>query len=268
LMPGLVDRMTAEGDDYTQARRTFNILLSQYGQSMFFASREVGGLKTSRSHKGDKDGKPPASLIDAQQQRNVLGLLEEHVFSEQPFDFPREVYNQLGWSHWRHWGVSTNTRKDFPVHDVVLMWQERILQQLLSSVTLRRMHDAEMKASPDTDVLTTAELIERLTNSIFSEVSNVKEGEFNNRKPAIGSFRRNLQRSYLKTLSNLAMGNTAAPQDCQTVAYLQLLELQKKIDELLKNDKAKLDTYSKAHLLETSSRIAKVADAKLNLSSP
>ena len=268
LMPGLVDRMTKEGEDYTQARRTFNILLSQYGQSMFFASREVGGLKTSRSHKGDKDAKPPAALIDAQQQRNTLALLEEHVFSDKPFDFPREVYNQLGWSNWSHWGVSNTTRKDFPVHDIVLMWQERILQQMLSSVTLERMHDAELKAAPDTDVFTTAELMERLTKSIFSEVETVKEGEFNNRKPAIGSFRRNLQRSYLKSISNMAMGNSAAPQDCQTVAYLQLTELQKKIDELLKNDKAKLDTYSKAHLLETSTRIAKVVDAKLNLSSP
>ncbi len=268
LMPGLVDRMTKEGEDYTQARRTFNILLSQYGQSMFFASREVGGLRTSRSHKGDKDARPPASLIDAQQQRNTLALLEEHVFSDKPFDFPREVYNQLGWSHWSHWGVSNTTRKDFPVHDVVLMWQERILQQLFSSVTLTRMHDAELKAAPDTDVLTTAELMERLTKSIFSEVDSVKEGEFNNRKPAIGSFRRNLQRSYLKSLSNLAMGNASAPQDCQTVAYLQLVELQKRIDELLKNDKAKLDTYTKAHLLESSTRIAKVVDAKLTLRSP
>jgi len=268
LMPGLVDRMTKEGEDYTQARRTFNILLSQYGQSMFFASREVGGLKTSRSHKGDKDAKPPAALLDAQQQRNTLALLEEHVFSDKPFDFPREVYNQLGWSNWSHWGVSNAARKDFPVHDIVLMWQERILQQLFSSVTLERMHDAELKAAPDTDVLTTAELMERLTKSIFSEVETVKEGEFSNRKPAIGSFRRNLQRSYLKTLSNLAMGNSSAPQDCQTVAYLQLSELQKKIDATLKNDKAKLDTYSKAHLLETSTRISKVVDAKLNLSSP
>ena len=59
LLPGLVDRSTKEGDDYTQARRVFNVLVSQYGQSMFFVSRYVGGLQTSRSHKGDKDGKPP-----------------------------------------------------------------------------------------------------------------------------------------------------------------------------------------------------------------
>jgi hypothetical protein len=269
MLPGLVERMTPEGDDYTQARRTFNILLAQYGQSMFFVSRQIGGLTTSRSHRGDKNGKPPAALIDAQTQRNALALLEENVFSEKPFDFPREIYNSLGWTHWDHWGMSrSSTRKDFPVHDFILMWQERMLEQMLSSVTLERMHDAELKASADTDVLTTAELLDRLTKSIFSEVETVKEGEFSNRKPAIASLRRNLQRSYLQSLSHLAMGNTAAPEDCQTVAYLKLSELQKKIDELLKNDKAKLDTYSKAHLLESSSRIAKVLDASLTLRTP
>jgi hypothetical protein len=59
LLPTLVEKTTKEGDDYTQARRAFNIVVSQYGQAMFFTSRYVGGLKTSRSHKGDKDGKSP-----------------------------------------------------------------------------------------------------------------------------------------------------------------------------------------------------------------
>jgi hypothetical protein len=98
----------------------------------------------------------------------------------------------------------------------------------------------------------------------------LKEGEYSNRKPAIGSLRRNLQRSYLKSLSQLAMGNTSAPQDCQTVAYLQLTDLQAKIKKLLDNAAmtGKLDVYSRAHLQETSARIQKVLDARLSLSSP
>ena len=65
-IPGLVDRMTKEGDDYTQARRAFGILLGQHGNAMFFVSRYVGGIQTSRSHKGDKDAKPPMRLVDRQ----------------------------------------------------------------------------------------------------------------------------------------------------------------------------------------------------------
>jgi hypothetical protein len=267
-VPGLVDRMTKEGDDYTQARRAFSILLSQHGNAMFYVSRYVGGMQTSRSHKGDKDAKPPMRVVDAKLQRDALGLLEEQVFSEKPFQFPSDLYNYLTTTAWSHWGVRGSSRKDFPVHDAVLMWQERILGQLLSTSTLARMHDSELKVAADADTLTTAELIERLTKSIFSEVESVKEGEFNNRKPAISSLRRNLQRSYLSTISNIAMGNAGVPEDCETVAYAELGALDGRIKGLLGNGNVKLDSYTRAHLQETSSRIQKVLDARLTLARP
>jgi hypothetical protein len=270
LLPGLVDRMTKDGEDYTQSRRAFNVLFSQFAQSSFFVARYVGGLQTSRSHKGDKDGKPPVTLIDAKQQRDALKMLEDNVFSDKNFQFPPELLNQLGWSNWNHWGVRETTRKDFGIHDFVLQWQDRILDQLLSSVTLKRMHDAELKASSETDVMTTAELITRLTKAIFSEVENTKEGDYTNRKPAISSIRRNLQRSYLEELSKLALGSSAAPQDCQTVAYSELTNLQQRIKSVLDNQPVagKLDVYSRSHLQESSARIGKVLDAKFELPAP
>jgi Met-zincin/Domain of unknown function (DUF5117) len=271
LIPGLVERMTKEGDDYTQARRAFTVLMDQYGQGMFFVARYVGGLQTSRSHKGDKDGKPPVTLIDAKLQREALSLLEANVFSDKNFQFPPEMLNQLGWSNWDHWGVQPTRRKDFGVHDFVIEWQDRILEQLLSSVTLKRMHDAELKAAPEADVVTTAELIQKLTKGIFSEVESTKEGDYSNRKPAISSMRRNLQRSFLKDMSKLALGSsTITPEDCQTIAYAELANLQQRIKSLLDNQPvaSKLDAYSRAHLQESAARIAKVLDARMQLPSP
>jgi hypothetical protein len=270
LIPGMVDRVTKDGEDYTQARRVFNVLLAQQGQGMYFVSRYVGGLKTSRSHKGDKDARPPITLVDVQLQRDALGMLEENVFNDQPFQFPPELYNQLGWSNWSHWGTSNSVRKDFGIHDFVLQWQQRILAQLLSSVTLKRMHDAELRVSADADALTTAELIQRLTKAIYSEVESTKEGDYTLRKPAISSLRRNLQRSYLEDLSSLALGSTGAPQDCQTIAYAELANLQQRIKSLLDNQPvaSKLDAYSRAHLQETSARITKALEAKFDLPTP
>jgi hypothetical protein len=270
LLPTLPEKMAKEGDDYTQIRRAFNVLVAQYGQSMYFASRYVGGLSTSRSHKGDKDGRPPVKLVDAKLQRDALGMLEENMFKDSNFQFPPELLNQLGWSNWSHWGTSQSTRKDFGVHDFVLMWQERVLAQLLSSVTLERIHDAELKATADTDVLSTAELINRLTKAIFSEVESTKEGEYSLRKPAISSVRRNLQRSYLKQISQMAMGQSGAPQDCQTIAWAELSNLNSRMKALLDNQAvaSKLDAYSLAHLQESQARVQKVLEAKLELGSP
>ncbi len=267
LIPGLVERTVKDGEDYTKARKAFNVILGEYGQAMQFAARYVGGLYVSRSHKGDKDAKPPFTVVDAKKQRDALTLLEQHTLSDKPFAFPPQLYNQLATSNWLHWGSDVLLRKDIAVHALILQWQESILSQLLSSYTLERIHDAELKIPADQDALTTAELLGRLTNAVFAEVKAMPEGNYTERKPAISSLRRNLQRSYLQMLSNLAMGRYRAPEDCRTIAYAKLGELRGDMEKVLAA-KVKLDAYSAAHLRESSARIQKVLEAKLSLSSP
>ena len=267
LMPTVVDRMTKEGDDYSQARQAFNVLLANYGRAMHFASRFIGGLDVSRSHKGDKDAAAPFRILEPAKQREALQLLKDHVFSDKPYEVDPQLYNLLAPSRWNHWGMPDTVRTDFPVHEVILMWQSRILQQLLSSLTLERLHDAELKTAADREAFTAAELIEELTNIIFSELNTLQPGEYTTRKPAISSLRRNLQREYLTMLSSLALGQTAAPPDCQAVAYAQLVRLA---DTLAAKRAAVtgLDSYTLAHLQTSEGRIRKVLDASLQLPRP
>ena len=265
--PRIVEQVTKEGDGYQRARQAFGVLLSTEGSAMFFAGRYVGGVFVNRSHKGDAKAPEPYVVVDAKKQRKALELLEQHVFNDTPFQFPPALYNHLAASHWDHWGSEIPIRDDYPAHEVIAMWQERILSQLLSSLTLSRLYDSELKVPADQDAFTTAELIHGLTSAIFSEVDKPPAGEFTNRKPAISSVRRNLQRIYLKRISELAMGNTDAPQDCQTVAYVELKQLAERINKLLA-DKVKLDDYTRDHLTETSNRIAKVLEAHLQLRAP
>ena len=63
------------------------------------------------------------------------------------------------------------------------------------------------------------------------------------------------------------MGNTRAPEDCQTVAYVELEALEARIKQVLAG-KARLDTYTRAHLEETAARIGKILDARLQLRTP
>ena len=139
---------------------------------------------------------------------------------------------------------------------------------MLSSLTLQRLYDSELKVPADQDAFTTAELLHRLTTAVFSEVNKLPaNGEFTNRKPAISSLHRNLQRIYLKRVSQIALGDTDAPQDCQTVSYAELKALAERINKLLAGN-AKLDDYTRDHLQETGAQIAKVLDARLTLKSP
>ena len=267
VWPKLVDKVTKDGDGYQRVRQAFGVLLSEEGQAMHFASRYVGGVYVNRSHKGDPKAADPYVVTEPKKQRDAVKLVEDQVFSDAPFDFPPSLYNHMAATRWSHWGSEVPMRNDYPVHEVIALWQDRILQQLLSPLTLTRICDSELKVPADQDAFTSAELIHGLTSTIFAETEKLPSGEFTNRKPAISSLRRNLQRIYLKRLSALAMGETQAPQDCQTIAYSELKSLEERINKLLK-DNSKLDDYSKAHLLETANRIGKVTDARLLLKNP
>lgn len=142
-----------------------------------------------------------------------------------------------------------------------------MLSQLLSSTTLERLHDSELKVPADEDAFTVAELFDRLTRSIFTEVDNIQPGEYTNRQPAISSIRRNLQRIYLDRLSRIAMGQLSAPEDCQSIVVMEMTLLHSRIEALLERD-IELDNYTRAHLTEVANRISKVLEARYVLPSP
>ncbi|HEX2473391.1 MAG TPA: zinc-dependent metalloprotease, partial [Lacipirellulaceae bacterium] len=145
--PNVVDDMTKDGDGYQRARRAFGVLLARHGEVMFSAARYIGGLYVSRSHKGDEGAPKPLEVIPPERQREALTLLEEQVFGDTPFSFPPDLYNQLAASHWDHWGTQIVERGDYPVHDIILLWQDRIVSRLLSPLTLARLHDSELKVA-------------------------------------------------------------------------------------------------------------------------
>ena len=121
---------------------------------------------------------------------------------------------------------------------------------------------------PEQDAFTTAELLDRLTKSIMGEVEATGPGDYSNRKPAIASLRRGLQRAYVSRLSGLVLGQSGGSPDAQAIAALQLRDLDARIDALLAKNDLKLDDYSRAHLAELSARIEKVLDARVALPRP
>ena len=268
VMPVIAERMATKENGYERVRQAFGVLLSAHGQAMYLASRLVGGLHTSRSHKGDAGAPAPFRVVDPQQQREALSLLESRMFGSQPFTFPPELYNQLVPTKWLHWGARGVDREDYPVHEVVLLWQDRVLGRLLDPLTLARIRDSELKVPADQDAFTTAELLDRLTKAVLSEVDTVGPGDYTTRKPAIASLRRGLQRAYVSRLGALAMGSNPASPDAQSIAAAQLRSLDGRIGALLARADVKLDDYSRAHLGEMQGRIRKILDASLELPRP
>jgi hypothetical protein len=268
VMPVIVDRMAAEGEGYERVRQAFGVLLSAHGQAMSIASRLIGGLYTSRSHKGDAGAPMPFTVVPAATQREALALLEARMFSAEPFSFSPELTNRLVATQWLHWGTRSVDREDYPLHEVVLMWQENVLSRILDPLTLARIQDGELKVARDADAFTVAELLSRLTRAILSELDTIGPGDHTPRSPAIGSLRRGLQRAYASRLGSLAMGATRAPSDAEAIAAEELRGVDARIGALLARGDVTLDSYSRAHLVDMQSRIRKILDARLELPRP
>lgn len=292
VIPQLVERFTADDAGYERVRQAFGVLLAAHGQAAFIASRLIGGLHGSRSHRDDPGAPQPFTVVEAKQQRQALDLLAEQVFSDKPFSFPPEFYNQLVSTRWLHWGAKSVDREDYPVHEVVLLWQQRVLDQLLNARTLTRLADSELKLPADEDAFTVAELLDRLTKAVFAEVGDLQDGDYTARKPAISSLRRNLQRAALGELGSLSLGrsghtlkitasphgtsvshSSSPPPDARALAALQLRRLAGRVDDVLKRADAKesklvLDDPSRAHLEDVAARIDAILDAEVVTTQP
>jgi hypothetical protein len=270
ILPGLVDRVVEPGEGYDRVRKALGILLHEHDRVMGFVAREVGGVYVNRNHKGDPNGQPPFTVVEPKKQREALEFVQHQVFGPEAYQLPEKLYDYIGATHWNHWGMRGQTRPDFALNEIVLAMQGHVLGQLMSTTTLSRILDSEAKTPNSQDAFTAAELLQGLTGSIFSELDTLEKAagaKFTDRKPAISNLRRNLQQRYFEQLADLAMGSTAAPTDCQTVATVELAGLETRLKQVLAG-KAQLDTYTRSHLGDLATRILKVLDARPILPRP
>jgi hypothetical protein len=165
---------------------------------------------------------------------------------------------QLAPSRWRDWANNLKVeRLDYPIHESIFFLQNQVLEDLLSSDRLTRLQDIELKSSKG-QALTLPELFTTLENSIWTEVLKPDDQSL-----SISSFRRSLQRSYLNQLTSMVLRRTAVPEDARTLAWYRLRELQGRLNGVLRRYGDDMDTYTKAHLEETRSRIHKTLNAQI-----
>ena len=144
-----------------------------------------------------------------------------------------------------------------------------------------------MKVGPNEDCFTTSELIRQLVDSIYSEVFEFKVAEYSDKKPAISSLRRNLQREALGELLRLSLGggrrsglivtrfgsSLGIPPDARSLATFHLKRLLEQVTNVLPGNgeqvkKMVIDDSSRAHLEDIQRRIEAVLAAEIVVASP
>ena len=269
LWDKIAEKVTKEGMGYQRVRRAFGTLLSEYGYTMLLASRFIGGQSHHRDHRGDENGRLPFVPVPAAKQREALQFLKEYALSDKAFNFPAELLNSLAVTRWSDWGSDSwnATRLDYPVHNVVLRNQTRILERLLYPTILSRVQDTELKFAKGEDAFTLPELFSGITDAVWVELGrDAGAKQWSNSDAFISSFRRGLQREHLKQLIKLILdADSGTPEDARSLARLHLGQINSKIQRVLQNARGNLDDYSFAHLEESQARVEKALDASFRV---
>jgi hypothetical protein len=268
MMGNITSRLVKPGQGYQRARQAFDMLLSTYARSAWLATRYIGGHYLHRDHKGDPGERPPVAPVPPEKQREAFDLVMRSMFSADAFRFPPELLNHLAAGRWSHWGSQDSSiDPEYPIHDRILQLQLWTLFDFLNPRTLALIADAETRLAPEADAITIPEVLETLTNAIWSELESLGGGPATNRKPGITSLRRNLQHEYVGQLIDLALegDSGASPPSARAQAWLRLKALRERVDSAVQKTgvpgPARADDYTVAHLLETRNRIERALEA-------
>jgi hypothetical protein len=253
----ILDKFVKEGQSWAKARRGYATTLNMQNDAVSIMTNWVGSAYIRRDRKGDPAGRPPLEVVPAEQQRAALKFVMETAFKDESYGLTPELLKYLTIDRFEDPGAGRGN-PDWPIHDQIGGVQAGTLSGLINPVRLARVYDNEMRVPADQDALTVTEMLDSVTDFIFSELKDLSGGT--PRKPSITSLRRGLQRELIERLIDLTVSKTPgeAGKLISTLASAKLKDLRTRMDGYLKA--GNIDTYTKAHLAEAAKRIDKALD--------
>jgi len=247
ILPNLIEWTKVENEDYSNLSNMYRQLTSQFNRYMGHVARHVGGIY--KTPKMVEQAGPVYEYVPKADQQKAVGFLNQQLFTTPKWLVNDDIYSRVGL-------VGT---------DVIGGIQDNTLGFLLSNNILSKLVDAE--ASEGSKAYTVSDLLVDLKKGIFSELPA--------RKP-IDMYRRNLQKSFVKELSDLVNppstggsssggftislgGSGIDKSDIKSVARAQLVQLR---NEVRAASTATPDRMSRYHLQDLVSRIDEALNPK------
>lgn len=266
----LLDKWVKDGESWSKARRGYTVTLNSQMQALSFMAPWVGGAHVQRTRKGDPNAGPPITVVPVGEQRAALDFCINNAFKDEAFGITPDLLTKMTVDKWSDQGGMADLFQEsaFPIHDRILGIQASVLTMLMNPTVLKRVYDNETRVPADQDMITLPEVLNKITDSIWTELDSASSGNYTNRQPMISSTRRGLQREQLDRLIDLTdpgMIDGASGKAISNLAVAKLREIDAKIRKIVPKDptakKAGLDDYSYAHLSEAGLRIDQALDA-------
>lgn len=260
----ILTKFVKDGDSWAKSRQGYEMTLSFQSRALSMMANWIGGAFVNRDKKGDPNGRQPIEVVPAEDQRNALKFVIDNAFQDNAYGLTPELLKHMSLDKW--WDDMSSVMSDstWPVHDRIEGLQSSVLTTIFNPTTLGRVYDNELIADEDADVITLPEVMNTISDNIWSELDSDSDSdeEFSSRNPMISSLRRNLQSEYLDRLVQFAtksrMSGPAA-KSISSLSRLHLRKLESKIKVALENKN--IDDYTRAHLTDAQARITKALEA-------
>ena len=261
----IIDKLVKDGDSWAKSRRAYEMTLSLQMRSVYMMGNWLGGAFIYRDKKGDKNGRLPIEVVPAEKQRDALNFVIENTFKDEAFGLTQDLLRRMTVDKWWDDVSSVLTDSTWPIHDRIMGIQASTLANLMYPTTLRRIYDNEFLVSTDKDAITLPELLDTISEAIWSELDAKPDKKYTAREPMISSLRRNLQREHMELMIDLSKSDYFGATAYKPIATLVVDKLnqirQYKIEHVLDTYSERLDPYTRAHLKDASMQIKKALDA-------
>jgi hypothetical protein len=249
----LADRLThtypGDARSYEDIRQSMITILGSELSSTLLASHYVGGIYTSRAHRGQRGGEPPFRSIPRAEQRRAFDLIDRYMLSSKAFRYPPALLNELGTSRFGfHWDSPGIIRTDFPISEVIARLQDATIESMFSAPSLARIYDQSLKVAHPGDTMSLTDLFTWMRSAVYDDLG----------ARSIAPTHRELQRRYADLMSAYALAPTfifdvlGVPREAQSLARATLVEVNRRIGPALLAAK---DPATRAHLDDLRSRI-------------
>jgi len=252
-----LDKYVKDGQSWAKARQGYERTLSMQTSAVGIMANWIGGTHVARTHKGDPNSGAPLTPVDAAKQRDALAFVIDNCFKDEAFNLSTDLIGYMTIDKWGDGGDRGTGDSAWPVHDRIMAIQASTLSMIMNPSTLKRVYDNEFRVPADQDALTLPELLQRLSDAVYGELSTELNGTtFTDRKPMITSLRRNLQSSMTDRLITLAGDDDSMPRPIRTLCMSHLRRINDRLDALLKKSgSGQIDAYTLAHLQDLNDRV-------------
>lgn len=234
---------------YQEIRASLVTILNNELSAIDLAARYIGGIYTSRAHRGQPGAGPPFRSISRVKARRAFGLIDRYVFSASAFNYSPQLLNELTTTRFGfHWNSGDPRRPDFPLREVVAEIQDDAISTMFSAPNLSRIADQSLKVARPGDTMTLADLFAWTNAAVFDDLGAA----------AIAPTHRELQRRFadlemeIALLPSFVLDTLGLPRETQALSRQSLVVIASRLNGA---SVAARDPGTRAHLADLQTRI-------------